>query len=262
MPRFGESQYGDTQYGTVEDTTEAAVPPAESARHRFDDWAKSAFDTDDGTDWDALLTTLADEFDTIEAVRRTIRDQQYLTSATGAQLDKLGERYQLTRWNGETDKHFRKRIQTQIPKYSRGATIDDVIEVSAALLDAPEEQIELVEPHDTEPARFDVFLKDQIVSNAVLTEAEYEGLLQEVKAGGVKVNTVIGKQFTHRSEADYTNGVNDADRAYASEDGTVEGGPYADLIASRHRGGMEIGEDQPILTGFGEGGWGSGGFGE
>lgn len=259
---LGDSQLGKSKLGPISETP-GALTGAATPRDRFEEWVKPAFNTDDGTNFDKFLNTLADEFETELSVRQNLWLQQYIDTATDAQLELIGEGlFQLPREQGERDALYRRRIKLQLPKYTSGATIEDILGLSAHLLDCDPDQLELVESPDTEPARFDLFINEQTVTRAAVSVNEFESLLQEVKAAGVRARATIGAQFTHRGVYEFENNINDPDRGYASEDGSIEGAPYADIITAAHRSGDEDVETTPDLSGFGEGGFGEdGGFG-
>lgn len=257
---LGDSELGTSKLGPTKqqpDTLTAAQTP----RDRFDDWVKSAFPTDEGTTWDEFLNVLADEFNTELSVRQNLWLQQYIDHATDAQLEKIGNRFGVDRRQGERDAHLRRRIKIQLPKYTTGATINDILELSAHILDCDTEDLELRETFDVEPARFDLFINEQIVNQAAITVDEFDQLLQEVKAAGVRARATIGAQFTYRSAYEFRNNINDPDRGYGSADGDIEGAPYADIITAMHRSGDEDVDVTPDESGFGEGGFGTAYFG-
>lgn len=258
---LGTQQLGTSKFGAVTEVP-ADLTAGQTPRERFDGWVKSAFPTDEGTNWDAFLNTLADEFTTELSVRQQMWLQQYVDTATGAQLDKIGGLFDLDRHQDEPDYHYRRRIKLQLPKYTSGATIEDVLSVSAHLLNCDAKHLELRETFEVEPARFDIFIPEQIINAVPVTVDEYESMLQSIKAGGVKANAVIGAQFSYRSKYAADNNINDPDKGYASADGSVEGAPYADIITAMHTGPDEERETTVGNVGFGEGGFGLGGFGE
>lgn len=259
---LGDSRLGESKLGPVSETP-GDLTTTTTPRERFEGWVKDAFDTEPGTNFDALLNTLADEFETELSVRQNLWLQQYVDTATSAQLELIGEGlFGLPRKQGERDDLYRRRIKLQLPKYTAGATIEDILSLSSHILDCEPSQLELVESFDVEPARFDIFINEQTVTRAAISVNEFTELLQEVKAAGVKAQATIGAQFTYRSEYEFQQHINDPDRGYASADGSVEGAPYADIITAAHRSGTEDVETTPFLSGFGEGGFGEdGGFG-
>lgn len=140
----------------------------------------------------------------------------------------------ISRWQGETDAHLRKRIKLQLPIHTTSATIDEILDDSTMLLDCTTDEIRVYETFDVEPARFDVFIDEHVLTDAEVTVPEYVDLMQNVKAAGVRIVATIGKQFTYRSEYEFHEGINDPDRGYGGLDDASLGGPYADRITTRY----------------------------
>lgn len=259
MPKLSSQRLGSGKLGVPITPTQLPAPE-ETPRERATDIVKSAHPTGDGTVWDRFLTTLTDEFEREYTAIREIESQRDVETAIGAPLEKVGGLVHVTRRQGETDTHLRRRIKLQLPKHTTSATLDEVLENSTMLLDCEYDQLELHETFDIEAARFDVFIREQVLRDANVTVGEYIGLLEDVKAAGVRAVATIGKQFTHRSEYEFQNGINDPDRGYASEDGSVPGAPYADLITAKHRTASDFDEEaapkKPDYDGYGEGRFG------
>lgn len=229
---LGNSTLGSSKLGTTTETPGPLITDRRTPRERFDSLVKSAFPTDSGTTWDSFLNTLAAEFETELSVRQNLWLQQYIDHATDAQLDKIGAYFNLSRRSGERDAHYRSRIKLQIPKYTSGATINEILDLSSVLLGCRPQDLELIESFDIEPARFDIQVKEQVMRDADVSVEEYEALLQDVKAAGVRARATIGKQFTYRSIYDWENNINDESRGYGGLNTDV-GGAYADLITSQ-----------------------------
>lgn len=214
MAKLGEQRLGSTQFSTPV----AFEAEADDVRERAEDVMKSPFPTHEGTVWDKLLSTILLNAEIQNEVVQNIIDERFVDTATQKQLDMIGELFQLDRKPNERDDHYRARLKAQIPIDTTRTTIDDLLEISASLLNTDPQRITFVESFDTEPARFDVYIEDIVFDDSTITVSEYETLLQEIKAAGVKAMATVGKQFTHRSVADYENGVNDPDRGYGGYD--------------------------------------------
>ena len=190
---------------------------------------------------------------------------RFIETASNAQLEKFGERFDLPRQQGESDAHYRKRIRLQIPQYTTGATIPELLRLSEILLECDPENLAIIESFDLEPARIDVLVDEHVLSNRNITVDEYVDLLQTVKPAGVRLVATIGEQFTYRSSYEFENGFNNPNKGYGDKDDPTVGGPYADRITARLND-----EDTPPIVhpptvptdaGFGVGGFGEGGFG-
>mgnify|MGYP006292073315 CR=1 FL=1 len=258
MGRLGESRLGTDRLGA--DTTTTTVSKS-APRRRAETLVKSPFH---GTVWDKLLDVLAAEPVAQHSAIRELVAAHNIDTAQGAVLDKHGALVDVTRRKGERDAHYRKRIKLQLPADQSGATIPDIIYLSAILLDCHQSQIELHETPGVEAARFDILLDEQVITETDVTADEYLALIQDIKPAGVRALVTIGQQFTHRSVADLQTGSNDPDKAYNNA-------PYADIVTARYE--APDADEEPDTTlggaldpsrqdGYGQDGYGSGPFGD
>jgi hypothetical protein len=207
-------------------------------RKRAEDVMLSAFPHGGGDTWNDLLDTLAAEFRTDLGLIDQLTAAKYIDTAQGAQIERIGDLVGVPKRTDETYESYRRRVKLAIPSSTRSATITDVTEMSAFLLECDLPDIEYVEAPSVEPARFDLQINENVFSETTSTVSEFEGLLQKIKPAGVKARATVGKQFTHRSEDDADAGTNDPDRGYSKvqDDGTIDqstGGPYADVVSRR-----------------------------
>ena len=232
---------------------------------RARDNVKSAFNTEPGSEWEKWLETATAEFEDLIAALISVRDARFIETAERAQLEKFGAMFDLPRKTGETDTHYRKRIQLQIPQYTTGATIPDLLRLSQLLLECDPENLTIAESFDLEPARIDVLVDEHVLSNIGVSIDEYVGLLTFVKPAGVRLVATIGEQFTYRSVYEYENGFNNSKKGYGDKDDPTVGGPYADRITARLDTESTPRVVNPTGTpdeeGFAAGGYGSGGYG-
>lgn len=210
MSRLGTERLGSTQFAQPT----PFIPEERPARERAEGVIKSAFPTYEGSTWDDLLHIILWEYEIEHEVLADIAEQRFVGDATNRQLDMLGETWGVDRREGERDEHLRARVRTQLPRHTSRATIDEIVAVSAQLLDCERERITVEENFDIEPARFDVYAEDIVFHDAGIDEVELETLLGDIKAAGVNAMTTVGKQFTYRGISDFEDGNNDPERGY------------------------------------------------
>lgn len=217
MSKFGEGKLGSTQFAEPSDL-EVAEEIEQEVRERAEAVMKSVYPTDPGTDWDKLLEVILEEFEREHQVIDAILSGRYIDDATGAQLNKIGEFWQVERRDQEGDDLYRARIKAQFPRHTSRATIDEVIEASATLLDTHPQRFDIHENFDIEPARFDIVVEEIALHDAGVSIDDYQQLIQDIKPAGVKAVATIGSQFTYRSHSDFDDGVNDANKGYDDYD--------------------------------------------
>jgi len=214
----------------------ASVEPAgpEQPSARLHAHTLPVFDTDQNQGWGAFIETMDDVASDWEDARDETLFTHYVELAQDRQLDYIGRKYLTPRKDGESDDVYRVRIILAHKTVTAGGTVDDFKEVSAVALDADPEQIVLDEPFDTETARVDITVEQSVLDSSNLTVNQYINSLQQIKAAGVKLNGFATAGFTHRSEEDFNNGVNDSSKGYNELDSNGDpkdlGGGYAQLF--------------------------------
>ena len=154
-------------------------------RERLGETVTSPYPEDDlEAEWDALLTALAVEFQDVEDTLDEVMRQKFPQTATGARLDKHGRKFQTPRETGESDIAYRSRIRMALPSYLSGATTDDILELTAALLDTDDTNLTLVEDADS-PA-FELYISIADYSSLDVSRDEWVDLLNTVTAAGVR----------------------------------------------------------------------------
>jgi len=202
----------------------------ETPEERLEENLKSPYPHHDGTNWSSLINTFATEFTALETTRDTVLDSVVVDRATGAQLDRLGEVVQLPRQTNETDPHYRGRLKVQLKKYIGGATIDEIKETAAILLDTNASEIAIEEDFATEAARFTIQISDNALDEAEVTANDFRTFVDEVRGAGIKALAEERGTFTYRSAQDYSNGTNDPTKGYYDSTDGVENGTYSGLL--------------------------------
>jgi hypothetical protein len=160
-----------------------------SPSERIKDSIKSPY-SEDGDVWGALSEALVSEFEEHEAALDDVRAAKFVDEATEAQLEKLADLFELDRRTTETLEEFRARIKIALQKQVTSATLPEIRQIIAVLLDLDPSSFELREPEDKililEP-RFPVDAVGEFdVPPNVLDE-----LLGDVSAGGVNADAVL-----------------------------------------------------------------------
>lgn len=211
-----------------------SLPGPSGSRDRLERHIKPPFNTSSGSQFDRLLNTLAEEFEDVQDELENVTLSAYVDSAHGRQLDKIGEFLLTPRNTGEIDDHYRGRLKTQLVALTGGGTIWSMKQTSAALLGTDPGVIDIEEDFATEPARFDLLVDEEHFEQANVTSDDFRNFLETAKAAGVRIVAQSIGGFTHRSEADYLNGVNASGSGYdeLDADGNPRGvgGTYTSLF--------------------------------
>jgi len=186
----------------VSNETKSAVVQAVTynfeAFQRLQSNIKSPYDATAPT-WSSLLTAFAAEFGELQTARREVNDNKFVTTATDGSLDKIATLFNVERRTGETDEQTRLAIQTALRAQITSATIGELTDVIAFLLDIDAEEIEIQESSSTSP-RINVLIDPEKFENR--TSENFTREIQPLTAAGVLAVGLIPGTFRFTSEDD------------------------------------------------------------
>ncbi|ADD07787.1 virus protein phiCh1-VP31 (plasmid) [Natrialba magadii ATCC 43099] len=162
----------------------------EDVRERLERTLNSPYPTD-GDIWNAILETFAAEFAELEEAREQVLESKFVTDATGEQLDRLGTIFDLDRQRGEPDSNYRARLQVALRAQLTSATVDEIRDVIAVLLDIDAADVEIEEPYDREPMHLNVSVDGEALDDAGIGDDEFISVVDTVVAIGVSVGLLI-----------------------------------------------------------------------
>ena len=175
-----------------------------------------------------LLSIFANEHDDIADTIADIKSAHFIDSATGMSLDYFGVMLQTFRETAETDAHYRVRLKTMWARYGSSGTIQDILDIVAAMLSVETNRIEVIEDFVGVYANFDVWVWLQDLTDAGITASELNDLLDVVKGAGISVAAHAYGTFTARGALD----ANDSILGYDDIAHTnPNGGTYSGIIA-------------------------------
>jgi len=156
---------------------------------RIEESIKSPY-PEDGDVWGALSEALASEFEEHEAALEDVRAAKFVDEATEAQLEKLADLFELDRRTTETLGEFRARIKVALRTQITSATLPEIREMIAVLLDVPTDSFELREPED-EILILEPRLSADAVGASDVRPNVLDELLGDVSAAGVNADAVL-----------------------------------------------------------------------
>lgn len=159
-----------------------------------------------GNEIHGLLSVLVSELDRIDDEIETTYDDRFIGTADGEELAKIGDPVGALREAGESDDHFRKRLQTIYGARASGATYDDFAQIALSALDAGPSDVSLEVPPQPLDATVTIQVDSQTITDSPFEESEIADLLRDSISAGHDV--VIEKTGTF---------------AFDGDDGTLEG---------------------------------------
>jgi hypothetical protein len=154
---------------------------------------------------------------TIERGIADLQAQRYVSTMTGAVLDKWARVVKLTRKAGESDAQFRLRVIGAIRRLRGGATPDDLLAFTETLLNASPGDVKLFENKDSQGAYRDAYVRVEVpaellarlgfaTSEYATVIANIETILDRVAGGGVKTEVLLAGGAVWDTDA-YDDGV-------------------------------------------------------
>lgn len=165
------------------------------SEERMEQFLKSPYNAD-GDFIGPLIEAFSAEFEEIQQALGDIEDSKFVDSAEPAQLERLATIFDVEREAGEEVAAFRARLKVGLQSQITSATVGEVQQIAATILDTGIENLEVREP-SSEDAFFQIAIDtnevDVPVSPAVLSE-----IINEVSAAGVNVgiNIFVGEGGT------------------------------------------------------------------
>ena len=174
-----------------------------------------------------LLKLSADEYDEISTVIADIRKAHVINQSTGINLEYLGALLQTFRETGETDAHYRARLKTMWQRYVGSGTIQDMLNIVAAMLSVDTSRVELTEDFVGKYATFEMKVWAEDLASAGVTVTELRDLIDNVKGAGISVTAQALGTFEARAAAD----PNDSTKGYDDiAHSNPNGGTYSSLF--------------------------------
>lgn len=145
---------------------------------------------EDNSTFDGLYRTLAFELDDLNQTLEEVEESNFVLTAQGNSLDRIGELFDVARRTGESDEQFRLQIITRFAQ-SRGAgTIPDISQAFAQLLDVDEDDFELFEPDD-EILVVEFAVDEFLIQDSGFDEERFFETLDTLLAAGVTLEGIL-----------------------------------------------------------------------
>lgn len=163
-----------------------------TTRERLEDFLKTPYPPDDEI-WAGFLAAIASEIDDHDGSIDDILVEKFVESATGEQLNKLAEFYQVQRRTGEPLESFRARIKSALRSQITSATLGEIRDVVAVLLEVETADVDVDEPYDLEPMHINLDVADQL-DQVEMTAAEFIDTVDDMVAVGVSIGILVSSE--------------------------------------------------------------------
>jgi hypothetical protein len=152
--------------------------------------------TEDGN-LDIYLRTILSQIKSLEADIGEVADQRFVETATGEELERLGEQVGVERKTGEADSALRRRIRAAYAAARSTGTYEDIAQVALLLLDADPSEISIVRAENTgSPGTARVEVPTPVLSASPLSEPQIVDILGDAAVGGHRIQIQQSDVFT------------------------------------------------------------------
>jgi len=124
-----------------------------------------------------LLAVVASENQRIDIELDELYDNRFLDTATGVELEKIGDLVGINRKTDEKDKKLRKRIRGAFAAKASDTTYDAFTAATLSILEADAQDVTFITPPDTNPKIVEVQADGAILDQSPLTKDELVILL-------------------------------------------------------------------------------------
>jgi len=174
-----------------------------------------------------LLRALLSEAGRIDDDLKDVYDSSHIDTASGDNLDKLGDLVNISRKTGESDAAYRARVKAEFRAATIGTSFEEFIEFVAVVLDTNPDNVDLFTNYGGRPAVVDVYTNTSVYNNAALTSTQLKDVFGSGVPAGHEVRVIENGTFQLKVDGD----TDDPDKGLTS-DAISSGGTLAeDLLA-------------------------------
>jgi uncharacterized phage protein gp47/JayE len=154
-----------------------------------DNWDHS-IDLREEDDLYKLLQVVARENQRIDLDIEYIYDNKFVNTATGKELEKIGELVGVRRKTAEPDTKLRKRIKGEFAVQASDTTFKQFASIALTLLETEPEGIEIHTPPETAAKVVEIQIDGSVIDDNALTKSELIDMLNRVVSIDARVNII------------------------------------------------------------------------
>ena len=156
-----------------------------------------------------LLTVLTAENRRLDLEIEELYDDKFLSTATGRELEKIGNFVGVKRKTDEEDPKLRKRIQAEFASQASDTTYESFATAMLSILGTNPSAVEVNTPPDTVSKVVEVKVDGSVITENPLTADELAGLLDRTVSSDAKVNLIQTGTFAFAGDDDSLKGWDD-----------------------------------------------------
>lgn len=173
-----------------------------------------------------LVRALLSEADRIDGDLEDIYNQHHINTATGDDLEKIGDLVNVRRNTGEGDDSYRARIKGKFGTATVDSTFDEFAEFVSAVLNTDIDNIDYLTNYQIHPAAVTVSTQASVYSNISLSSQQIVNILGDGVPAGHEVRVLEEGTFQLKEDGD----ADDPDKGLTSDSISSGGTLAADLV--------------------------------
>ena len=173
-----------------------------------------------------LMRAALSEADRIDTDLENIFDQHHINTATGDDLNKIGDLINLDRKSGESDSKYRARIKSKFRAATIGSTFDQFTQYVASVLNTDLDNVDILTNYGNDPAVVSVAVQSEVYDAVDLTASEIQNILGDGVPAGHEVSTLEDGTFRLKADGDG----DDPDKGLTSDSISTGGTLATDLV--------------------------------
>lgn len=156
-----------------------------------------------------LLEVVGDELKRIDLEVESLYDNRFVESATGEELEKLGDLVGINRKTDEPDEKLRKRIFAGFASQASDTTYESFCTTAISILDGSSQSVEVVTPPQTQPKVVQLIVDSQVLEENPLTQDELQVLLNGAVSIDARVMITVDGTFAFEGDDSSLEGFNE-----------------------------------------------------
>lgn len=156
-----------------------------------------------------LLEVISSENNRLDIELDELYDNRFLSTATGNELEKIGDLVGVIRKNNESDVKLRKRIRGAFAAFASDTTYNSFTAAAISILDGSADSVAFITPPDSDPKTVTIEVDGAVVDANPLTVSEIVVLLNGALSVDAQLNINQVGTFAFDSNDESLEGWND-----------------------------------------------------
>ncbi len=157
----------------------------------IENWPNEIIRPEDGEAVYDILRAIQGELDYIDSETDTLRDERFIDTASGQELEKLASEVGIVQQTGESEEHFRERAMVAKSLSRSDGTLPDIADVLYSLFGEDAQNISVTTGVGSPSGVIEI--PDALFDDIEMSDAELELMLEDAVPTGDTLTVVVGE---------------------------------------------------------------------